>query len=333
MDSIKILRIRQSHACNARNKKSNPLVAPLHPWIWPIAPWKRIHIDYAGLFLNQMFLIVVDVHSKWPEVIQMSSITTSKTVEALQALFTKYGLPEQLVSDNGPQFTSEDFSQFMRMNGIKHIRSAPYHSSSNNLAECFVQTFKRAMKAGQNNGSSLSTRLSQFLLTYCSTPYLTTNTTPGELFLQRKFHTRFNLLKPDLQNLVMTKQVTQKKHHDQHSRLRQFSAGQPVMAREFRSQDKWSPGVIQSQSEPVSYDVEFENGKIVKRHVDHLRDRSVLTKPFTPVDLQPEDSTQGFESFNDSSSTSESNPSPDATVLRYPQREHHPPERLMNIHI
>ena len=93
--------------------------------------------------------------------------------------------------------------------------------------------------------------------------YATTNTTPGELFLQRKFCTRFNLLKPDLQNLVMTKQATQKKHHD--SRLRQFSAGQQVMAGEFRSQDKWLPGVIQSQSGPVSYDVELETGRTKDR--------------------------------------------------------------------
>ena len=129
----------QAKSClRCQEQKSNPPVAPLHPWIWPTAPWKRIHIDYAGPFLNKMFLIVVDAHSKWPEVIQMSSITTSKTVEALQALFAKYGLPEQLVSDNEPQFTSEDFSQFMKMNGIKHIRSAPYHPSSNGLAEHFV---------------------------------------------------------------------------------------------------------------------------------------------------------------------------------------------------
>ena len=120
------------------------------------------------------------------------------------------------------------------------------------------------MKAGQNNESSLSTRLSQFLLTYRSTLHATTNTTPGELFLQRKLRTRFDLLKPDLQNLVTTKQATQKKHHDQHSRLRQFSAGQLVMAREFRSQDKWLPAVIQSQSGPVSYDVDLRNGKTVK---------------------------------------------------------------------
>ena len=164
------------------------------------------------------------------------------------------------------------------------------------------------------------------------------NTTPGELFLQRKLCTRFNLFEPNLQDLVTTKQAAQKKHHDQHSRHRQFSAGQLVMARDFRSQDKWLPGVIHSQSGPVSYDVELENGKIVKRHIDHLQDRSVLTKPSTPVDSQPEDFTQGFESFHDSPSvtspsTSESNPSPNAAVRRYPQREHHPPERLMNIHI
>ena len=133
------------HVYNVKEQQSKPPVAPLHPWIWPTSPWKRIHIDFAGPFLDKMFLIVVDAHSKWPEVVQMSSTTTSKTVEVLQVLFAKYGLPEQLVSDNGPQFTSEDFAYFMKANGIKHIRSAPYHPSSNGLAERFVQTFKRAI--------------------------------------------------------------------------------------------------------------------------------------------------------------------------------------------
>ena len=143
-----------------QEQKSNPPVAPLHPWAWLTAPCKRVHVDFAGPFLDKMFLILLDAHSKWPEVVPMSCTTASETIEALQIIFSKYGLPEQLVSDNGPQFSSDKFAQFMRANGIKHIQSAPYHPSSNGLAERFVQSFKRAMKAGEKNGGSLNTRLS-----------------------------------------------------------------------------------------------------------------------------------------------------------------------------
>ena len=62
----------------------------------------------------------------------MTTTTTATTMEALRAW---YSLREQLVSDNGPHFTSDDFSQFMTANGIKHIRCAPYHPSSIDLAE------------------------------------------------------------------------------------------------------------------------------------------------------------------------------------------------------
>ena len=77
-----------------------------------------------------MFLIVVDAHSKWPEVIQMSSTTSSKTIDVLRTLFARYRLPEQVVSDNGTQFTSDEFAQFLKSNGVKHIRTASYHPSS-----------------------------------------------------------------------------------------------------------------------------------------------------------------------------------------------------------
>ena len=68
-------------------------------------------------------MIAVDAHSKWLEVIPMKSTTTEKTLEVLHNLFTAYGLPEllQLVSDNGPQFTSSEFESCMRANSIKHI--------------------------------------------------------------------------------------------------------------------------------------------------------------------------------------------------------------------
>jgi hypothetical protein len=104
---------------------------PLHSWEYPRRPWQRLHLDYAGPFLGKMWLIVVDAHSDWPEVIPMQTITSERTIAALRSLFATHGLPEQLVSDNGRQFASEEFQQFCKTNGIKHILVAPYHPSSN----------------------------------------------------------------------------------------------------------------------------------------------------------------------------------------------------------
>ena len=76
-------------------------------------------------FMGTTFMVAVDAHSKWPEVYEMPSITSPKLIAVLKHLFAKYGLPEQLVSDNGPQFTSAEFAHFMRANGIKHIHCSP----------------------------------------------------------------------------------------------------------------------------------------------------------------------------------------------------------------
>ena len=144
--------------------RNAPAVAPLHPWIWPARPWQRIHIDFAGPFCRRMFLLIVDAHSKWPEIIEMKSTTASATIQELRRLFATYGLPEQLVSDNGPQFVSEEFRMFLKRNGVKHIKCAPYHPSSNGAAERLVQTFKRAMCGEEKQDLTFNHRLINFLL-------------------------------------------------------------------------------------------------------------------------------------------------------------------------
>ena len=70
--------------------------------------------------MGKMFLIIVDSHSKWLEVEVMSSITSEATIENLRDLFARYGIPQQLMSDNRSQFTSHEFPTFMKGNGIKH---------------------------------------------------------------------------------------------------------------------------------------------------------------------------------------------------------------------
>ena len=86
----------------------------------------------------------------------MSQTSTSKTITILRHIFSIFGLPQQLVTDNGPQFIAEEFRQFCRENGVKHIRSVPYHPSTNEAIERFVQTFKKSLKSGRKEGNPMS---------------------------------------------------------------------------------------------------------------------------------------------------------------------------------
>ena len=84
--------------------------APLHPWEWPEKSSARIHIDYSGSFLDKMFLVAVDATSEWIETHSKSSTTWTATVCKLRETFAQHGLPEILISDNAPNFTSEEKS-------------------------------------------------------------------------------------------------------------------------------------------------------------------------------------------------------------------------------
>ena len=124
----------------------SPKALPLLLWPWSTEPWQRIHIDYAEV-KGQLFLLMVDSHSKWMEVFPMRSTTAEATIEVLRALFSRYELPLELVSDNGPQFKTREFQTFLKMNCTKHTLCPPYHPSTNGLAERHAQTFKRMYQA------------------------------------------------------------------------------------------------------------------------------------------------------------------------------------------
>jgi len=96
-----------------RTRKA-PQAAPLFPWSWPTTPWQRIQVDFATHQSNH-YLIIVDAHSKWPEVIgPMKTTTAEATANAMRNIFARYGLPKQVVSDNGPPFQSAEYGEFLR---------------------------------------------------------------------------------------------------------------------------------------------------------------------------------------------------------------------------
>ena len=129
--------------------------------------------------MGELFLMVVDAHSKWLEVKIVPSTSSQATIRALRSIFAIHSLPEIIVSDNGTAFTSSEFNDFMQKNGIRQIKSPPYHPASNGLAERAVQTFKEGLK--KSSKGDLETHLIQFLFQYRITPHSTTGITPAEL--------------------------------------------------------------------------------------------------------------------------------------------------------
>ena len=97
-----------------QQNQPNPPPMALHPWIWPDIPWKRVHVDFARPFLGHMFIVAVDTFSKWPEAEMITLTMTEKTLEVLRSMFARYGLPDQLVSNNGPRLTSNEFKSFLK---------------------------------------------------------------------------------------------------------------------------------------------------------------------------------------------------------------------------
>ncbi|KAK6056468.1 hypothetical protein COOONC_06027 [Cooperia oncophora] len=72
---------------------------------------------------GRMFLVIADAYSKWPEIVEMSTTTSTATIKELRRIFSQFGYPETLVTDNGTQFTSKEFKEFC----LKDLRSPPFH--------------------------------------------------------------------------------------------------------------------------------------------------------------------------------------------------------------
>ena len=85
----------------------------VHPWECPSTPWTRVHVDYARPFLGKYYFILVDAFSRWIEVHIVDSTSATSTINVICKNFSTYGLPKQLVSDNGPAFTSNELRVFM----------------------------------------------------------------------------------------------------------------------------------------------------------------------------------------------------------------------------
>ena len=252
--------------------QNQPALAPLHPWIPASKPWERIHVDFAGPFEGHTYLVVVDAFSKWPEVFIMPTVTSERTIDILRSLFSRNGLPQILVSDNGGQFTSAEFQKFTSDNGINHKFSAPYHPSTNGQAERFVQSLKQGLRAARQDNCSAQTKLSRFLLAYRNAAHAVTGESPAMLFMRRTLRTRLDSLRPDVNRRVKEQLHQQIQHRYKRALDRHLSVGEQVWIRNYIGKEKWVAGVVVEKQGPVNYTVSvLETGSVWTRHIEQLR--------------------------------------------------------------
>ncbi|KAJ8881910.1 hypothetical protein PR048_018396 [Dryococelus australis] len=106
-----------------------------------------LHIDFLGQCTGKLFLVMVDVYTKWLEAAEVPSTVAIHTISFLKLLMARFGTYTQLVSDNGPPFTPEEFQTFVQIRGIHHVTSPPYHPQSNGQAESCVGFYKYKLKS------------------------------------------------------------------------------------------------------------------------------------------------------------------------------------------
>ncbi|XP_052749773.1 uncharacterized protein K02A2.6-like [Galleria mellonella] len=262
--------IKLCHKCQ-ENRPNDPEL-PIYSWSIPEKNWERIHIDFAGPFEGKYWVVVVDALSKWIEVRPMTKTTTVKLCAKLDGIFTTFGLPKIIVSDNGPQFTSHEFENYCKQYGILHIRVSPYHPRSNGLAERLVRTFKTRLSASNEDGANLKQRLRNFLFSYRNTPHSTTGKSPAQIMFGHQLNCVFDNLRPDLRKTLNFKQLQTNLHGDQP--LKEFKSGDPVYIR-TRNESTWHPATVTLRTHRYSYLVQTPDGVEKRRHADHIRSRAI----------------------------------------------------------
>ncbi|XP_065085347.1 uncharacterized protein K02A2.6-like [Ochlerotatus camptorhynchus] len=251
----------------------SPAAATPVPWPKPTHPWQRVHVDYVGPIDGDYYLLAVDSFSKWPEVIRTRRITASATISTLRSIFARLGMLETLVSDNGTKFTSSEFAQFCKTNGIDHVTTAPFHPQSNGQAERFVDTFKRAIKKLEEGRSSTDEALDTFLLAYRSTPNRSApeGLSPSEIMFGRRLRTCLELLRPSPERPPPESSPADQKK----SSMRSFSPSDLVYIKIYSKNTwNWVPGTVIERVGRVMYNVLTDSRRLVRSHLNQLRSRT-----------------------------------------------------------
>ncbi|XP_018359746.1 PREDICTED: uncharacterized protein K02A2.6-like [Trachymyrmex cornetzi] len=204
--------------------------------------WKGIDRDIEN---------TVRSRQKWAEIrIIKEAPTSEKTIDLLKDIFSTHGFPKVMVSDNATIFVSKTFKHFCHRSGIFQKLIAPGHPATNGLAERNVQTLKQRLKSMQEESLTLTQKVREILFKYRATP-LACGKSPAELYLQRNFRIKLDILK-QMKNIVNYKRIPG---------TRNIPLGGRVQARYFTNQKPvWKFGTVIRKFGQLHYLIKLDSG-------------------------------------------------------------------------
>ena len=272
------------------NRDYNPGKEPLMQHELIARPWSKVSADLCE-FDGRTLLVISDYYSNFIEVTRMTTTTSRSIIKALKEVFARYGIPDIMVSDNGPQFSSAEFTVFAKTWNFDHKTSSPHHHQSNGKAENAVRTVKRLFRKCKDSGQS------EFLalLDWRNTPTEGVGTSPAQRLMGRRCKTLLPIAGTLLQPRHNTEREAralkgmkerQRHHYDKHTKpLKPISLGQTVRMK-LPGQRKWSAGTCAGKVDERSYivkvgDVEYRRNRkqLVSGHEDPLTELADPSEP------------------------------------------------------
>ena len=230
----------------------------------PPVPWSKVATDIFHYEL-QPYLLIVDYTSRFSIVTKLKSMSMQHITKDFKSIFSEYGWPDTSVSDNGPCYTAEAFSNLMKEYAVNHITSSLHYPQSNGLVEKFIQIVKNLFYKAKEEGADID----RYLMIYRNTLLASTSKSPMQMLQQRSARLQLPMSNTARRRLgiVAEQQISKSQHLPSHD----FHIGQDVMCQSPITK-RWFPATIKALCpEPRSYQIETPEGITYRRTQNHLK--------------------------------------------------------------
>ncbi|XP_048584822.1 uncharacterized protein K02A2.6-like [Nematostella vectensis] len=227
----------------------------------PKGPWQFCSTDLLGPLPDGRYVIVIiDYFSRYFEAAMLRSTKAENIIEFLDATFARYGYPEVLRTDNGPQFISGEFQTFLRAGGVKWLSTTPLWPQANGLVERTNRSILKVLKIATQEKADMQREFRKFVAAYRSTPHAGTGCTPFSLMFGREMRTKlpqldFTASDPELaRDRDREYKLKLKKHADKKAKESEIKEGDTVLMRNEQQ------GKLEPNFRPEKYKVVSKNG-------------------------------------------------------------------------